>query len=568
MSVRRSVGATLLLAGVLLPGHRVPGNDAPLALADLEAYRVALAAKPDDSAPTVGFRDLWERPSTYSGKAVSVEGRLARLFRQPGVGEFPPLAEAWVVTPSGDPFCLVFPLPEGRPSPEVGAQARFSGTFLKRVEYKGGDAPRLAPLIVGPLEADDDVFGPGRRGDGLDHGRLADGRGGLRGGRLGPGEAAPDPPRQGGPAARSAPIVRRRRARWARSVPMNAEVTRGDAEPDPQPHSEAASTATRLRRSPLTDPRALVLSLVIHAILLATASILALRVAAPRAEATGGPMQGELEGVDNRARAADAGGTGEPEGRAADLSAEPGIPAPPTRDPAADALISEILPTRDSAETTAQTLPGPSTSGLGTLNGMGSGEGAGQGGGPAGGGPKGSGPGTEFFGTRDRGSSFAYVIDCSGSMTARGSLDVAKGELLASLGRLSADARFAVVFYNLDAKVFSDPTGRPGLMEATPSNKGRVRTLLSGVQADGGTDHMLALRTAFALRPEVIFFLTDADLMTRQDVAELVGQAGKTRIQAVEFGQVTGLGGSAPLKQLAKQTGGTYRYIDVNSFSR
>ena len=54
--------------------------------------------------------------------------------------------------------------------------------------------------------------------------------------------------------------------------------------------------------------------------------------------------------------------------------------------------------------------------------------------------------------------------------------------------------------------------------------------------------------------------------MTRQDVAELVSKAGKTRIQAVEFGQVAGLGGSAPLKLLAKSTGGSYRYIDVNSF--
>jgi hypothetical protein len=153
-------------------------------------------------------------------------------------------------------------------------------------------------------------------------------------------------------------------------------------------------------------------------------------------------------------------------------------------------------------------------------------------------------------------------------MTARGSLNVAKRELLWSLDQIAANARFAVVFYNLEAKVFTDPAGNPGMMTATPSNKARVRTLLSTVQPDGGTDHMLALKAAFDLHPEVIFFLTDADLMTRQDVAELVNLAGKTRIQAIEFGQVTGLGGSAPLKLLAKSTGGTYQYIDVNTFSR
>ena len=337
--------------------------------------------------------------------------------------------------------------------------------------------------------------------------------------------------------------------------------------PDPV---DSASTGEILRRSPLTDPRALVLSLAIHALLLALASIYAFQVIAPGNDSgPGHALEGELEGTDNRDKAEDQGGTGDPEGRAADLSAEPGIPAPSTRDPAADALISEILPTRDSADLVdTQTLPGPQTNGLGMLNGTGSGEGAGQGGSVVGGGGKGTGPGTEFFGTRDRGNSFAYVIDCSGSMTARGSLDVAKGELIASLGRLSPDARFAVVFYNMDAKVFTDPAGRAGMMPATPSNKGRVRTLLAGIRADGGTDHMVALQAAFKLHPEVIFFLTDADLMTRQDVSELVAQAGTTRIQAVEFGQVSGLGGNAALKLLARLTGGTYRYIDVNSFGR
>jgi von Willebrand factor type A domain len=342
-----------------------------------------------------------------------------------------------------------------------------------------------------------------------------------------------------------------------------------DTEPELTDPPVEVSTGTRLRRSPLTDPRALVSSLLIHAIILATASVLAFRVATPRVEqAPGRTIRGELEATDNRATGEAGGTSGEPEGRAADLSAEPGIPAPPSQNPAADALLSEILPTRDSAEMTSQTLPGPSTSGLGMLNATGSGEGGGLTGSTIGGSGKATGPGTEFFGMRDRAGSFAYVIDCSGSMTARGSLDVAKRELLSSLGQISPDARFAVVFYNLDAKVFTDPSGKAGMMTATPSNKARVQTLLSTVQPDGGTDHMQALRAAFALHPEVIFFLTDADLMSRQDVAELISQAGKTRIQAVEFGQVTGLGGSAPLKLLAKSTGGSYRYIDVNSFSR
>ena len=35
---------------------------------------------------------------------------------------------------------------------------------------------------------------------------------------------------------------------------------------------------------------------------------------------------------------------------------------------------------------------------------------------------------------------------------------------------------------------------------------------------------MLALRTALGLKPEVVFFLTDADLMTNNDVNEILAE--------------------------------------------
>ncbi len=330
-----------------------------------------------------------------------------------------------------------------------------------------------------------------------------------------------------------------------------------------------AEVSARLRRSPLTDPRALVCSLLIHLAILLAVSVIAYRAVAPQAEAPlGRTLRTELEPTDTRAPDDPGAGGGDGGADLAEVATERAAPAQPTRDPAADALLSEILPTRETSLTAPPTVPGPSTNVLGMLNTTSQGEGGGQGGGQGGGLGGGVGPGTEFFGMRDRAGSYAYVIDCSGSMTARGSLDVAKRELLASLGQVPAEARFAVVFYNLDARVFTDPTGREGLMPATPSNKARVRTLLASVQPDGGTDHMKALRAALAFRPEVIFFLTDADLMSRQDVTEILAQVGKTRIQAVEFGLVGGLNGSAPLRSLARSTGGSYRYIDVRTFGR
>jgi hypothetical protein len=151
-----------------------------LGLADLAGYRAALSgkataddARSDDPPARVTFRDLWDRDQVFRGRRVTIEGRVARIFRQGPVGSFPPLAEVWVTSPAGDPFCVVFPQPAtasvddwngGPPAhaeknsdkpvsaasmPALGRKVRFTGTFLKTVSYAAGDGARLAPLVVG-----------------------------------------------------------------------------------------------------------------------------------------------------------------------------------------------------------------------------------------------------------------------------------------------------------------------------------------------------------------------------------------------------------------------------------
>ncbi len=324
--------------------------------------------------------------------------------------------------------------------------------------------------------------------------------------------------------------------------------------------------------SPLTDPRSLASTLLVHSALLVIASLAVLTAASPQAETLPSAMRGELDPVDNREPTeSGGGGLGELGGEAL-MEALPSADGPSTaaasRDPAAEALLSEVLPSAPSANASRRALPGPQTSGVGVLPGPGLGGGGGSGGGSGGGVGRGVGPGTEFFGARERAVSFAYVVDSSGSMASRGSLDVAKREMWASLNQLPPDARFAIVFYNLRAIVFADPQGRKGLMPATAVNKARVREQMAAVAPDGGTDHQTALRAALAMRPEVIFFLTDADLMTETDVVEIRSISQSTRIQAVEFGRGANLGGSGPLRKLATATGGTFRYIDVTTFPK
>jgi len=124
------------------------GAESSLELADLPGYRAALSGQSKQAPINVSFRDLWYRGQDYDGKRVRVEGRLARRFHQEPIGSFPALTEAWLVAPSGDPFCVVFPESDRAKLPKVGL-LRFTGTYLKKVRYQGSDGPRGAPLIVG-----------------------------------------------------------------------------------------------------------------------------------------------------------------------------------------------------------------------------------------------------------------------------------------------------------------------------------------------------------------------------------------------------------------------------------
>ncbi len=332
-----------------------------------------------------------------------------------------------------------------------------------------------------------------------------------------------------------------------------------------------------LGESPLTDPRSLGSSAILHAVLLVAASFTVYSAVRPSASETRPVLQGDFDPVDNRADKKVSGeGGGSPGelgglGSVAFLAPASGdTPEGAGLDPAADALLSEILPTsvQKPPEDLKRALPGPQTTGLGLVPGLGAGGGGGAGGGSGGGVGRGTGPGTEFFGAKEHGRSFAYVIDCSGSMSSFSALAVAKRELLASLNQLPPDVFFSIIFYNNKPRVFTDPRGQEGMMPATAGNKARVQTQLQTIVPEGGTDHMLALRAALALKPEVIFFLTDADWMSENNVTDILGEAGGSRIHTLEFGIGADLGRETPLRRLAISTGATYRHINVTQFHR
>lgn len=136
--------AVIAFLGLIL---LVTADDGPLGLADLGAYPAALRPASNPPIPS-SFRDLWDQPDAHRGRFVQVQGRLARRFQRPAVGDLPGLSEWWIQSPSGEAICAVGP--SGVDRSKLGDVVRFDGYFLRRIRYTARDGDRLAPLVVGP----------------------------------------------------------------------------------------------------------------------------------------------------------------------------------------------------------------------------------------------------------------------------------------------------------------------------------------------------------------------------------------------------------------------------------
>lgn len=180
---------------------------------------------------------------------------------------------------------------------------------------------------------------------------------------------------------------------------------------------------------------------------------------------------------------------------------------------------------------------------------------------------------TTVFGVKGRGTRFVYVFDRSASMSGYEGrpLSAAKRELLNSLQSLDKIHQFQIIFYNDKPHVMNlQPAAQPQLLYGDDQGKKLASTFVGGVVADGGTRHMEALLLAIQMRPDVIFFLTDADepKLTSADLRKIKDRSRGTSINAIEFGSGPSSGRYTFLQQLAAENNGQHVYVDVTSLPR
>ena len=100
--------------------------------------------------------------------------------------------------------------------------------------------------------------------------------------------------------------------------------------------------------------------------------------------------------------------------------------------------------------------------------------------------------------------------------------------------------------------------------------KSAAAKFVQGIQATGSTRHLQALKLALGLRPDVVFFLTDADepQLSVDELRKVQHWNQATAINAIEFGFGPQSRRENFLVQLARQNGGQHVYVDTSLFRR
>lgn len=173
----------------------------------------------------------------------------------------------------------------------------------------------------------------------------------------------------------------------------------------------------------------------------------------------------------------------------------------------------------------------------------------------------GNGTGSEgFFGLNLRGTSSVFVVDASSSMNfphpgpAKTRFGRVKLELVKTIGNMTPADKFFLMFFNEVAI----PMPATQLVSATPENQSMYLTWMAPGKAGGDTEPEGALLAAIALKPQVIYFLTDGRFKFSAVKAVKKANRHHVVINTICFGDDQG---EKFLKQLAENNGGVYRFV-------
>jgi hypothetical protein len=180
-----------------------------------------------------------------------------------------------------------------------------------------------------------------------------------------------------------------------------------------------------------------------------------------------------------------------------------------------------------------------------------------------------------FFGTSASGRDFVFILDCSGSMRARGNqrFERAREELVSSISKLREDQRFYVFLFNWSTFAMFGADDPGTLVPANGENVTKLRAWLYTISPDSGTDPRRALIGSVRMEPDAIFLLSDGQFNKPATSNPLLGwdagptsvfdifsgpHSSKVQVNTIAFeDQVAAVG----MQKLAAKTNGQFRFV-------
>ena len=144
-----------------------------------------------------------------------------------------------------------------------------------------------------------------------------------------------------------------------------------------------------------------------------------------------------------------------------------------------------------------------------------------------------------------------------------------KGRRTVAMGARSRYTHWRSVARRSDAPCAEDAApGFHDLLAATDENKRKCKHYIASIAARGGTDAAPSLKSAFDLKPDLIYFMIDPTDFTKKDMQSILALAharsgGKIPIQVIAFEQDED--GRIFCQSLADMTGGKYRLVDAGN---
>ena len=177
-------------------------------------------------------------------------------------------------------------------------------------------------------------------------------------------------------------------------------------------------------------------------------------------------------------------------------------------------------------------------------------------------------PRSNFYGTGGIVTAVVYIVNRSGSMMDH--FDPLKSELKRSTGNLTPLHRFAIILFDgTDKEILG---GKEELRRASRETRQEVTKEIDALHAgtgDAKTEPLLsAFKSAFALKPQLVYFLTDEgfDPELLQQLDEL-NKGKKIRVNTLAFVRKEPAY-EQQLRTLAKNNGGVYRFISEKELDR